>query len=234
LCIGTVDQLLGGYAAATAVATEFKRINPAGGYGYAYHLDILLSQLSREDSQKTFNLLNMENATTLLGTCEASIKLDENSVQACQYCRNANFVLAFLNGLRGHYYWADINDGQTIKHFNHDLSMEPGLTKSRLHFGITFHYADHLPPLIRLFSRHLRFIPTGDPVKCLVYIRQTVAADDYLKGPAMFASSDLMRNKGEVQQHLALTQLLAPIAEYPKKNPIPVDSDIAVGRNDAV
>jgi tetratricopeptide (TPR) repeat protein len=110
----------------------------------------------------------MEHAARTLEWCEPRIDDEQVGTTANYYCGQANFILAYYNGLRGNYYQAGKRGTASIDYLETALARDPTLIDAKMHLGVGYHVADNLPPFIKMFSRFLWFIPSGNSEKELI------------------------------------------------------------------
>ena len=210
---GTRLRLSGDFASAKIIENEL-----IDGYtqpaGHVFALNSILTQLTWNETQTRFDRELNEHATKTLEWCEPRINDEEVGVTANYYCGQANFVLSFYNALRGNYYQAGRRGTVGIDYLETALSRDPSLIDAKMHLGVGYHVADNLPPLIKMFSRVLWFIPTGNSEKSLPYLRDVIADGNQYREVARYIYSVLLLEIPELRPE-ASTQLQKLVSIYP-------------------
>ena len=210
---GTRLRLSGDFASAKIIENEL-----IDGYtqpsGHVFALNSILTQLTWNETQTRFDRELNEHATKTLEWCEPRINDAKVGVTANYYCGQANFVLSFYNALRGNYYQAGRRGTVGIDYLETALSRDPSLIDAKMHLGVGYHVADNLPPLIKMFSRVLWFIPTGNSEKSLPYLRDVIADGNQYREVARYIYSVLLLEIPELRPE-ASTQLQKLVSIYP-------------------
>jgi tetratricopeptide (TPR) repeat protein len=92
--------------------------------------------------------------------------------------------------------------------------MDPALIDAKMHLGVGYHVADNLPPFIKMFSRVLWFIPTGNSEKSLPYLLDVIEDGDQYRDVARYIYSILLLETPELRPEASI-QLQQLVALYP-------------------
>ena len=215
---GTILRLKGNFAGADRVSRQLKQTFPGQSIGYTFNLNSLVTQLSWDEQQSAFDREILDDAEKTLSICHAQIAADSEDYRAYYHCGQAHFALTYLHALRGNYYRAGTNGSRTIANLEHALKINPTLTDAKMHLGISYFYADNLPPFIKAFSRFLWFIPTGNSSKSLPYIKEVTEHGEFFRDVAKYLYAGLL-TRGNDNDRLTSTALLQELVEsYPENS----------------
>jgi len=84
-----------------------------------------------------------------------------------------------------------------------------------MHLGITYYYADNLPPFVRAISRFLKFVPTGNSNKSLPYLLEAATSGRYLRYAAKYLYADLVMSSELDELDAAGNLLRDLVTRYP-------------------
>ena len=189
---GIEAQLQGDFQRSSSIAGQMNRHYPNNAIGHAFEMNSLVTRLSWDPEDTQFDESLEGEATQVLVLCQQQIH-DEPDVAAGYYlCGQAHFALTFLYAARGSYYRAGQNSSQTIKQLEKALQRDPDLADAKMHLGVTYYYADNLPPFVKAISRFLWFIPTGNSDKALPYMREAANHGELYADAAKFIFADLV------------------------------------------
>lgn len=210
---GTRLRLSGDFVSAKIIENEL-----IDGYaqpaGHVFALNSIITQLTWDETQTRYDGELIEHATKTLEWCEPRIDHEEVGATANYYCGQANFVLSFHNALRGNYYQAGRRGTASIDYLEAALSKDPTLIDAKMHLGVGYHVADNLPPFIKMFSRVLWFIPTGNSEKSLPYLLDVIADGDQYRDVARYIYSILLLETPELRPEASI-QLQQLVSLYP-------------------
>jgi len=213
---GTEYQLHGDYQQAARYGERLKRRYPESGVGQAFTINTLVTRLSWDAADTQFDDALESESRDALSLCKTKIKQHPEVAAGYHLCGQAHFALTFLYAARGSYFRAGRNATLTIKRLEQALARDPELTDAKMHLGITYYYADNLPPFVRAISRFLRFIPTGDSDKSLPYLKEATESGLYLRDVAKFLYADLIMSSEPQLLPQAQTLLADLVSRYPK------------------
>lgn len=210
---GTRLRLSGDFASAKIIENKLvdRYAQPAG---HVFALNSIISQLTWDETQTKYDEELIKHATKTLEWCEPRIDHEEAGATANYYCGQANFVLSFHNALRGNYYRAGMLGTASIDYLETALSKDPSLIDAKMHLGVGYHVADNLPPFIKMFSRVLWFIPTGNSEKSLPYLLDVIAEGDQYRDVARYIYSILLLETPELRPEASI-QLQQLVSLYP-------------------
>ena len=210
---GTRLRLSGDFVAAKIVENELidRYAQPAG---HVFALNTIITQLTWDETQTRYDEDLIKHATKTLEWCKPRIDHEEVGATANYYCGQANFVLSFHNALRGNYYQAGRRGTASIDYLETALLKDPSLIDAKMHLGVGYHVADNLPPFIKMFSRVLWFIPTGNSEKSLPYLLDVIADGDQYKDVARYIYSILLLETPELRPEASI-QLQQLVSLYP-------------------
>lgn len=213
---GNDHRLRGNMAAANAIKDDLRAIDPEDPASYAFNLNTIITELSWEESQTRFDEVLVADAEQLIELCEDEAPGLSSVNNPDYYCGQANFVLSYFNGIRGNYIRAGRHGSTAIDHLEKALTQDPDLIRAKMYLGIAYYYADNLPSFIKLFSKVLWFIPTGNSAKSLPYLREVMASDDDFSDVARYIYATLLINGTEAEVKDALSEIEILLARYPE------------------
>ncbi|MDG1231346.1 MAG: hypothetical protein P8P91_03695 [Pseudomonadales bacterium] len=210
---GTSLRLSGDFVSAKIIENELidRYAQPAG---HVFALNSIITQLTWDETQTRYDEELIKHANKTLEWCEPRIDQEKIAATANYYCGQANFVLSFYNALRGNYYRAGRRGTASINYLETALSKDPSLIDAKMHLGVAYHVADNLPPFIKMFSRVLWFIPTGNSEKSLPYLLEVIAHGDQYKDVARYIYSILLLETPALRPE-ASSQLQQLVSLYP-------------------
>ena len=210
---GTRLRLSGDFVSAKIIENELidRYTQPAG---HVFALNTIITHLTWDETQTRYDDELIKHATKTLEWCEPRIDDEEVGATANYYCGQANFVLSFHNALRGNYFQAGRRGTASIEYLEAALSRDPALIDAKMHLGVGYHVADNLPPFIKMFSRVLWFIPSGNSEKSLPYLLDVIAHGDQYRDVARYIYSILLLETPELRSE-ASVQLQQLVSLYP-------------------
>lgn len=210
---GTRLRLSGDFVSAKIIENELidRYTQPAG---HVFALNTIITHLTWDETQTRYDDELIKHATKTLEWCEPRIDDEEVGATANYYCGQANFVLSFHNALRGNYFQAGRRGTASIDYLEAALSRDPALIDAKMHLGVGYHVADNLPPFIKMFSRVLWFIPSGNSEKSLPYLLDVIAHGDQYRDVARYIYSILLLETPELRSE-ASVQLQQLVSLYP-------------------
>ncbi|MFT7244853.1 MAG: tetratricopeptide (TPR) repeat protein [Candidatus Azotimanducaceae bacterium] len=209
-------RLTGNMEAANQIKDQIRQLAPGDPASYAFNLNTIITELSWEESQRRFDEQLISDAKQLIALCEAGAVSASSTNNPDYYCGQAHFALSFYNGLRGNYIRAGRNGTTAIDYLESALKQDPDLIRAKMYLGIAYYYADNLPHFIKLFSKVLWFIPSGNSAKSLPYLRDVMASDDAFSDVARYIYATLLLNGSDAQIIEALSEIDILIARYPE------------------
>ena len=210
---GTQARLSGNYEKAKLI--EQRLINEAGyPIGHIFAINTIITQLSWDDTQTQFDQVIFEHTEEVKSWCEPRLNSKDLKAIANHYCGQADFALSLYYGLKGNYIRAGQYGSQAIGWLESALVADPDLTDAKLHLGVAYFVADNLPPFIKMFSRLLWFIPTGNSDKSLPYILDVITEGDEFPDVARYIYSTLMLFDDSTRE-LAVRELQYLSDQYP-------------------
>jgi len=209
-------RLMGNMAAASEIKDQIRQLAPRDPASYAFNLNTIITELSWEDSQLRFDEQLLSDAKQLIALCDAGISSASSVNNANYYCGQAYFSLSFYNGIRGNYISAGRNGTTAIDYLEAALKQDPKLIRAKMYLGIAYYYADNLPNFIKLFSRVIWFIPSGNSTKSLPYLRDVMASDDAFSDVARYIYATLLINGNDNEVKDALSEINILIKRYPE------------------
>jgi len=212
----TSYRLNGEYLAASRVSDELQHSFPEDGVGYTVSLNTLTTRLSWDTNETVFDKTFKEDASRALDLCQARIKTDPEDYRGYYHCGQAYFALTYLHALRGNYYRSGTSGTRAIEHLEKTLTLNPELIDAKMHLGVAYYYADHLPPFVKAFSRFFWFIPTGNSDKSLPYVKEVVDKGEYFQDVAKYLYADLLIDGDDDDRLLATTLLTELVDTYPR------------------
>ena len=210
---GTRLRLSGDFVSAKVIENELidRYTEPAG---HVFALNSIITQLTWDETQTKYDEKLIEHATKTLAWCEPRIDHEEVGATANYYCGQANFVLSFHSALRGNYFQAGRRGTASIDYLEAALSKDPTLIDAKMHLGVGYHVADNLPPFIKMFSKVLWFIPSGNSEKSLPYLLDVIANGDQYRDVARYIYSILLLETPELRPEASF-QLQQLVSLYP-------------------
>ena len=209
-------RLKGNVAAANQIKDQIRELAPGDPASYAFNLNTIITELSWEESQRRFDDQLIGDAKQLIALCESGAASASGINNADYYCGQAYFSLSFYNGIRGNYIRAGRNGTTAIDYLEAALKRQPDLIRAKMYLGIAYYYADNLPHFIKLFSKVLWFIPSGNSAKSLPYLRDVMASDDAFSDVARYIYATLLINGSEDEVQDALSEIDILIKRYPE------------------
>ncbi len=185
---GTTLRLQGDFDAAKVIEAEL-----IAGFdepvGHVFALNTIVTHLTWDEKQTQYDDALLDHVAKTMSWCEQRLEQDATDVKANYYCGQASFAHSYYNGLRGSYYQAGKQGTASIKYLEAALAQDPTLIDAKMHLGISYFVADNLPPFIRMFSRFLWFIPSGNSEKSLPYLREAIEDGEYYRDVARYIYS---------------------------------------------
>lgn len=160
--------------------------------GHIFALNTIITHLTWDETDDTYNEALEFHAAETLSWCEQKLKKNSRDAMANYYCGQAHFALAYFHGLEGGYYRAGRHGTESIEYLETALQANPNLIDAKMHLGVSYYVADNLPPFIKMFSRLLWFIPSGNSEKSLPYLREVMASGDQYRDVAKYIYATLL------------------------------------------
>ena len=160
--------------------------------GHVFALNTIITQLTWDETQQDYNDALQHHAAETLSWCEPRSADGPDAVAANYYCGQAHFALSYFHGLQGNYFKAGRHGTDCIDYLESALARDPDLTDAKMHLGIAYFVADNLPTFIRMFSRCLWFIPTGNSEKSLPYLMDVIEDGDQYRDVARYIYSVIL------------------------------------------
>ena len=210
---GTLFRLSGDFVSAKVIEKELidRYTQPAG---HVFALNTIITHLTWDETQTKYDAELLEHAARTLEWCEPRIDDEQVGTTANYYCGQANFILAYYNGLRGNYYQAGKRGTASIDYLETALARDPTLIDAKMHLGVGYHVADNLPPFIKMFSRFLWFIPSGNSEKSLPYLLDVIEDGDQYRDVARYVYSNLLLETPELRPEASI-HLQRLVSLYP-------------------
>lgn len=195
---GTLLRLSGDFSSAKTIENELidNYTQPAG---HVFALNSIITHLTWDETQTQYDEELIEHAARTLDWCEPRIDDEEFGITANYYCGQANFALAYHHGLRGNYYQAGRRGTVSIDYLEAALSRDPSLVDAKMHLGVGYYVADNLPPFIKMFSRVLWFIPSGNSERSLPYLLDVIEGGNQYRDVARYIYSILLLETPELR-----------------------------------
>ncbi len=213
---GNQARLEGDMALANQIHDQIRAHAPEDPASYAFNLNTIVTELSWEESQTRFDEQLQADAEKLIGLCEEG-KVSQGEINSPDfYCGHAHFALSYHNGIRGNLITAGRHGTKAIEYMEAALEKDPGLIRAKMYLGVAYFYADNLPPFVKLFSRLLWFIPSGNSSKSLPYLREVMMSDDEFNDVARYIYATLLLNRSDEELKEALSELEILLARYPQ------------------
>lgn len=213
---GNLLRLQGDMAAANQIRDQIRASAPNDPASYAFNLNTIVTELSWEESQTQFDEVLVRDAERLIELCEDGVISQADISNPDYYCGQAHFSLSYFNGIRGNLVSAGRHGTTAIDYMEQALEQDPDLMRAKMYLGIAYYYADNLPPFIKLFSRLLWFIPSGNSEKSLPYLREVMASDDRFNDVARYIYATLLINGTAEELKEALSEIEILLAKYPE------------------
>lgn len=210
---GTLLGLSGDFAAAKKIEDQLIDLytQPAG---HVFALNTIIAHLRWNGTQTKYDKELVEHVARTLEWCEPRIDDEEFGTIANYYCGQANSVLAYHQGLRGNYYQAGRSGTSSIGYLETTLARDPYLVDAKMHLGAAYYVADNLPSFIKLVSKILWFIPSGNSEKGLPYLLDVIEDGDQYRDAARYIYSILLIDTPELRSKVS-TQLRHLVSHYP-------------------
>ena len=183
--------------------------------GHIFALNTIITHLTWDDTDTQYDDAILSHTSEVLNWCEPRLNSEDLVAIANHYCGQASFTLSFYHGLKGNYIRAGQYGDQAIKRLEAALVADPKLTDAKLHLGIAYFVADNLPPFIKMFSRLLWFIPTGNSKKSLPYLLDVMSEGDEFPDVARYIYSTLMLLDDSTRP-VAIKELQYLVDRYPR------------------
>ncbi len=210
---GNALRLHGDYEAANLIQTQLVNEYPDRSIGYLFNLNTMVTRLTWNDRQTRFDKQIRRDAAAVFAICKPLIADDSEHYQPYHDCGQAHFALSYLSGIRGEYYDAGRHGKRATQQLERSLELNPKLTDAKMHLGIAYYHADHLPLYLKALSWILWFIPQGNSSKSLPYLEQVIANGDYYRDVAKYLYADLLISEGAAGKKKA-TKLLEQLIEF--------------------
>lgn len=213
---GTLLRLSGDFVSAKKVENELidRYTQPAG---HVFALNSIITHLTWDETQTKYDEELIEHVDRTLAWCEPRINDEEFGTIANYYCGQANFILAYHHGLRGNYYQAGKRGTTSIDYLETALARDPSLVDAKMHLGVGYHVADNLPPFIKMFSKILWFIPSGNSEKSLPYLQDVIEGGDQYRDVARYIYSILVLDTPELRPEASI-HLQRLVSLYPRNS----------------
>jgi tetratricopeptide (TPR) repeat protein len=193
---GTLLRLQGDFAAAAEI--ERRLIAEADTpIGQIFALNSIITHLTWDETLTQYDAVLEQHAETVFAWCQPLLKTQPDHVMANYYCGQTNFALSYFHALRGRYFQAGQHGTRSIDLLEAALAADPDFIDAKMHLGVGYYVADNLPPFIKMFSRVLWFIPTGNSAKSLPYLRDVVENGDEYRDVARYIYATLLMDEDE-------------------------------------
>lgn len=211
---GTQLRLRGDYESAKSIEEKLLRqfAEPAG---HAFALNTIITHLTWDETITRYDDDLLRHAEKTLFWCNNRLDRNPADSKAHYYCGQANFSLSLLHGVRGEYYRAGRHGTLCIDHLEAALESDPTLVDAKTYLGLSYYVADNLPPFIKLFSRVLWFIPTGNSEKSLPYLKDVIDNGYQYQDVARYIYSVLLLEGSASQKAEAEVELQYLVDHYP-------------------
>lgn len=210
---GTLFRLQGDFDAAKEVETRLIR-DADNPIGHVFAINTIITHMTWDDTRSRYDDAIESHANAVFGWCEPLIDEGRDLGRAHHYCGQASFVMSLRHALAGNYLRAGQYGTRTIEHLESALATEPDLVDAKLHLGVAYYIADNLPPFIKLFSRILWFIPTGNSEKSVPFLLDVMNHGDEFPDVARYIYSALMLNDA-ARRPDAISKLRELAERYP-------------------
>ena len=210
---GTLLRLQGDFAAAADI--ERRLIDEADSpIGQIFALNSIVTHLTWDGITTQYDAALEQHAETVFAWCQPLLARQPDHVTANYYCGQTNFALSYFHALRGRYFQAGQHGTRSIDQLEAALSADPDFIDAKMHLGVGYYVADNLPPFIKMFSRVLWFIPTGNSEKSLPYLRDVVESGDEYRDVARYIYATLLMDQEDGRLE-AKNHLYTLIDRYP-------------------
>ncbi|MEL0063356.1 MAG: hypothetical protein VXA40_00990 [Gammaproteobacteria bacterium] len=210
---GTLLRLQGDFAAAADI--ERRLIDEADSpIGQIFALNSIVTHLTWDGTTTQYDAALEQHAETVFAWCQPLLARQPDHVMANYYCGQTNFALSYFHALRGRYFQAGQHGTRSIDQLEAALSADPDFIDAKMHLGVGYYVADNLPPFIKMFSRVLWFIPTGNSEKSLPYLRDVVESGDEYRDVARYIYATLLMDQEDGRLE-AKNHLYTLIDRYP-------------------
>lgn len=213
---GNLARLQGDMESANQIRDQIRRINPEDPASYAFNLNTIVTELSWEESQTRFDESLLQDAEKLISLCENKQPSLAEINDPNFYCGHAHFSMSFYHGIRGNLIRAGRHGTTAIEYMEQALTDNPDLIRAKMYLGIAYYYADNLPSFIKLFSRVLWFVPSGNSSKSLPYLREVMSSNDEFSDVARYIYATLLINGTQSELAKALTEIEILLTRYPE------------------
>jgi tetratricopeptide (TPR) repeat protein len=210
---GTELRLAGDFRQASDVEQQLLA-TATDPVGHVFALNTIVTHLTWDETDTSYDDRLQFHAQETLNWCDEKLEANKDHVDANYYCGQAHFALSYFHGLKGNYYKAGRHGTSCINHLESALKVNPDFTDAKMHLGVAYHIADNLPPFIKMFSKLLWFIPSGNSEKSLPYLADVIENGDHYPNVARYIYSVLLLEKPETRL-LAAGQLRTLIDLYP-------------------
>lgn len=211
---GTLLRLQGDFASAEKI--ESALINSyEEPVGHVFALNTIITHLTWDDTTTLFDASLASHANKTLDWCDQKLRADPTNVKANYYCGQAHFALSYYHALKEHYYQAGKHGSRCIEHLERALLQEPTLVDAKMHLGVAYYAADNLPPFIKMFSRLLWFVPTGNSKKSLPYLQDVMERGDQYRDVARYIYSVILLDDPDFRAD-SERQLRQLVSLYPR------------------
>ena len=183
--------------------------------GHTFALNTIVTHLTWDETVTDYDQDLIHHASETLLWCNAELDQNSNDAMAHYYCGQAHFSLSLLHGLRNQYYRSGKHGTSCIDHLEAALALDPKLVDAKTYLGLTYYVADNLPPFIKMFSRILWFVPTGNSEKSLPYLLDVIENGRQLPEVARYIYSILLMEGDDRQKSEAETHLQFLVDHYP-------------------
>ncbi|MBA58598.1 MAG: hypothetical protein CMQ40_05435 [Gammaproteobacteria bacterium] len=206
-------QLEGKYKEAKIIETQLISAadNPVG---HVFALNSIITQLTWNETKTEYDNLLLYHSRKALDWCEPILEKNRKHILANFYCGQTNFALSYHHGLKGNYYKAGKYGTNGIDQMETALKYDPELHDAKMQLGLAYYVADNLPPFLKIFSRFLWFIPTGNSEKSIPYLLEAIQKGDRYRDVARYTFGSLMLEKkathGEAEK-----QFRKLVSKYP-------------------
>ncbi len=213
---GTLLRLRGDFDVANRISDQLKESFPKNAIGYTFNLNTLMTRLSWYENDPSFDQTILDDGAAALSLCQNEIEENPRDFHGYYNCGQAHFILTYLHAVRGNYYRAGTNGSETIYYLEETLQLNPALSDAKLHLGIAYYFADNLPPFVKVFSKYLWFIPTGNSRKSLPYVKKVTEEGEFFKDVAKYIYVDLLLKESEENRLVASEFLWKLVKKYPE------------------
>ncbi len=211
---GTLLRLQGDYV--TAETIQERLINEFDEpIGHTFAINTIVTHLTWDETTTAYDQDLLYHSEKTLNWCSARLDQSPKDSMANYYCGQAHFSLSLLNGVRGNYYRAGRHGTICIELLEAALEADPSLIDAKTYLGLSYYVADNLPPFIKLFSRVLWFIPTGNSEKSLPYLRDVIANGYQYSDVARYIYAVLLFDGDEAEKQEAEDNLQHLVDHYP-------------------